>query len=188
MPRDDQGAHPISGQIAQFYAAHKPSLHRFLIGRLGNGRDAEDVVHETFTRLLAAGTAAVIENPMALLRTIAVNIVRDGLRSERFRRTQTQGLTEPILQAASEPDPEESASARQRLRLIRLAIDDLPPRCREVFLLHKMQGKSHSEVAAALGISRNMVEKHVIRAYAHLRAVLDRSDGTVVDKEPPPKA
>jgi RNA polymerase sigma-70 factor (ECF subfamily) len=68
---------------------------------------------------------------------------------------------------------ERSIEQRERLALLRGAIDELPPRCREVFVLHKLDGLSHADVADRLGISRNMVEKHVIRAMRHFRDRLD---------------
>lgn len=58
---------------------------------------------------------------------------------------------------------------RERLRLLAHAIAELPPRRREVFLLHKIDGLSHSQVAERLGISRSKVEKHVMKALAHCR-------------------
>lgn len=174
----------LTKQLGRLYTDNKAKLHRFLVHRLGNARDAEDVVHEVFVRLMTICDIGPIDNPTALLRRIAVNIIHDGFRAKRFRRRQTEGLTGPICSVQPEPDPEATASARQRLVLVQNAINDLPPRCREVFLQHKIQGKSHSEVAAALGISRNMVEKHIIRAYTHLRTVLDDSRAGAVDNPP----
>lgn len=160
-------------QLGLVYAENKPRLHAFLVRRLGNTGDAEDVTQDAFLRLWRNYAGEAIHAPLAMLYRIAVNIVRDGIRSDRFRRNQVEGMVDPICSASPEPDPESAASARQRLQLLRQAIDELPPRCREVFLLHKIGGRSHSEVAVKLGISRNMVEKHIIRAYSQLRTALD---------------
>jgi RNA polymerase sigma-70 factor (ECF subfamily) len=65
--------------------------------------------------------------------------------------------------------PEVSVYAQQRLTLLQQAIAELPPRCKQVFLLHKFEHHSHAAIAEMLGISVNMVEKHVMRALAHCR-------------------
>ena len=66
--------------------------------------------------------------------------------------------------------PERQVMARQELRRLAADIDALPPRCREVFLLVRIDGHSNGEVATRLGISRNMVEKHLIKALLHCRS------------------
>jgi RNA polymerase sigma-70 factor (ECF subfamily) len=165
----ERGPAQFAEQLGRLYAENRARLHRFLLRRVGDAGEAEDVTHEAFLRLLGAYGGRPPESPMAMLYRIAVNIVRDGIRRDRFRHAQVAGLTEPVCAVPPESDPETHAAARQRLERLRRAIDRLPPRCREVFLLHKIGGRSHSEVAEMLGISRNMVEKHVIRAFSRLR-------------------
>jgi RNA polymerase sigma factor (sigma-70 family) len=164
-------------QLGRLYSENMARLHAFLTRRLGNSGDAEDIAHEAFARMLKRYGDGGIDSPVAMLYRIAVNIVRDGARLERFRTRQCQGLIEPVCAVPPEDDPESAASARQRLKILKHGIDQLPPRCREVFLLYKFGGKSHSEIANHLGISRNMVEKHVIRAYSQLRQAVTDSDG-----------
>lgn len=183
MPRDPAaGGTALTEQVNGAYLTHKSSLLRFLTRTLGNSRDAEDVAHEAFARMLSLPEQATVDHPLALLKCIALNIIRDTFRRERYRRQQVIGLEEPLVSAQPEPDPEQVAAARQRLARLRDAIDDLPPRCREVFVLHKVHGLPHAEVARRLGISRNMVERHVIRAYAQLREVMNDTPSGV-DKD-----
>lgn len=171
----------LPDQVTAIYLTHKSVLLRFLTRSLGSSRDVEDIAHETFVRLLSQSCPQRIESPVALLKRIALNIVRDGFRSERYRRTQMRGIDVPLLSGHPDPGPEQTAADRQRLAQLRQAIDALPPRCREVFVLHKMHGRSQAEVAATLGISRNMVERHVIRAYAQLRDAMDENADPGID-------
>jgi RNA polymerase sigma-70 factor (ECF subfamily) len=63
-------------------------------------------------------------------------------------------------------------AARQRLALLTAAIAELNPQTQKIFRMHKFEGLSHPEVAAALGISRSAVEKHMMAALKHLLARL----------------
>ena len=57
-----------------------------------------------------------------------------------------------------------------RLGAVQRVIQGLPARCREVFWLCKVEGHSQPQIAAMLGISLNMVERHLMRALLDLRA------------------
>lgn len=167
----------FADQMGRLYAENIGRLHTFLTRRMGRSGDAEDVAHEAFARMLKRYGDGALDNPIAMLYRIAINIVRDGARMERFQLHQFEGIAEPVCAAPPETDPESAAAIRQRLRALKNGIDGLPPRCREVFLLYKVGGKTHSEIARHLGISRNMVEKHVIRAYSQLRSTVADADG-----------
>jgi RNA polymerase sigma-70 factor (ECF subfamily) len=159
----------FASQMGRLYAENIGRLRSFLVRRMNRSSDAEDVAHEAFTRMLNRYDDGALENPVAMLYRIAINIVRDGARTERFQLRQCEGIVDPVCAAPPETDPESVCAARQRLRALKESIDNLPPRCREVFLLYRVGGKTHSEIARHLGISRNMVEKHIIRAYSQLR-------------------
>jgi len=66
--------------------------------------------------------------------------------------------------------PFERLAENQYTELIVKTIEALPPRCREAFILHRLEGLSQQEVAKQMGISTNMVEKHIIRAMMACRA------------------
>ena len=162
--------------LDRLYRDHKTRLHRLVSRRLSDPSHAEDVTHEAFTRLAARADLAELANPLAMLTRIAINIIRDGFRAERYRAGREPELREHFVTTRPVPDPENHTASRQELARLRDAIDRLPPRCREVFIMHKIHGLSHSDVARTLGISRNMVEKHVIRAYTQLREHRDGCD------------
>jgi RNA polymerase sigma factor (sigma-70 family) len=60
--------------------------------------------------------------------------------------------------------PEEALASRQNIDAYLAAIEALPPRCREAFVLHVFEEMSHAQVAQHMGISVSMVEKHMVRA------------------------
>jgi RNA polymerase sigma factor (sigma-70 family) len=163
----------------ELYARCRTVLRPALAGRLGSMTDAEDVLHEAFVRFLKSYAGRTVINPLALLGRIAMNIIRDGARSESFRRQSLGAEAEPVCAISPPPDPEASLSSRQEVRLLQEAIDRLPARCREVFLLHRVEGLPQAEVARILGISVSAVEKNLTRANGHLRSALD---GWAVDR------
>lgn len=82
---------------------------------------------------------------------------------------------------AAHPDPRPSAErralSREEWQILTSAVDGLPPRARQVFLLHKVDELSHAEIAARLGISKNTVIVHMGRALAHCRRVMAQHRG-----------
>ena len=121
-----------------------------------------------------------VENAPAFLNRMAMNLAFDRQRSgsraaardgEWLSANATIDGDEPIAEA---PTAEDVASGRQELRLLREAIEALPPQGRRVFEMHKLQGRPHAEVAATLGISRSAVEKHIAASMKNLLKRLGR--------------
>lgn len=155
--------------LLRLLVAHYEELTAYLTRRLGSPGSANDVLHDTYLRLQGLGAVPDIENPRAYLYRVADNIALDRLRAEG-RRERWQVHDEQIQRQPSEdPSAEIVLEHKQRLQLLAQAIAELPPRCREAFLLHKLDGLTHSQIAGRLGISRSMVEKHVMKALAHCR-------------------
>ena len=138
---------------------------------LGNHADAAEAAQETYLRLVKALGRTEIEQPRIFLFFVARNVALNLGARRRLERGLFSSLTD--LDPAEVTDegarPEQQIIARQQLRLVAAAIDRLPPRCREVFLLSRLDGLANGEIALRLGISRNMVEKHVIKALLHCR-------------------
>ncbi|BCA56524.1 DNA-directed RNA polymerase sigma-70 factor [Nitrospira sp. KM1] len=144
-------------------------LLRFLTVRLGCRDQAADVVQDTFLRVRNVKDLAGVTQPRAFLYKTALNLTVDVFRRRKIRTERTTHLDETVDLPSSLPRQDDVIDAKQRVRLLHDAIAELPPKCREVFLLHKFMFLPHSDIAERLGISRNMVEKHVIKAMAHCR-------------------
>lgn len=144
-------------------------LKVFLTRKFGCPLLAEDVVHETWLRVQRLSQPPAVDQPRAYLFKIASNLAIDHLRSEKARTRHISADSIPEDIPNGMPTSDTVIDYQQRLAIVRNAVEELPPRCREVFMLHKFEGLSHVEVAGHLGISRNMVEKHIIRGLAHCR-------------------
>ena len=160
---------PIS--IDALHRSESVKLRRFLLRRLGNSADAADAHQETYLRMLAALSRTHVEQPSAFLFQIANHVALRMRNRQRLESTLFQTLSDAYLEGLVDgyAFPERVAIAKQELKRLAAAVDELPPRCREVFLLARIDGLPNGAVAARLGISRNMVEKHLIKALLHCR-------------------
>lgn len=120
-----------------------------------------------------------IKKLRSVLHRTAYNLLIDANRRNKLRRHEDlDALPEDALPIAPESaQPEERLSTDQRARAMLATIEGLPPRCRQAFILHKIDGLSQAEVANRMSISANMVERHVMRGMDACRACRDRLDG-----------
>ena len=156
-----------SNTIQDLYAQYGGELKRYIAKRLNSADTAADLTHEAFVRLLRQTPAQDLENPRAYLYTIAGNLVVDHLRKSRKQLVVDgdDGQASPD----EAPGPERSLLAKDELRRLKQAVDELPPRQREILLLHKFEYLSYGEIAEKLGISKNTVMVHMMRALKSCR-------------------
>jgi RNA polymerase sigma factor (sigma-70 family) len=159
--------------VEELYFRHHTALRGFLRRLLRCDDAAADVAQDAYLRLLRLAPRTAPDNPRAYLFQVAANAARDRMAGEQRRNLVVDGGALLETAACPKPDAEAAAMARNRLRILAAAVEDLPPRCREVFLMSRLDGLRNGEIAARLGISRNMVEKHIIKAMLHCRKRLD---------------
>ncbi|HEX4987064.1 MAG TPA: sigma-70 family RNA polymerase sigma factor [Burkholderiales bacterium] len=159
---------PSSAAGLDFDALYRDMLP-LLERRLHSVQEAADVFQEAVIRWLGLPDRQSVREPRAYFYRVAINIAVDRMRARSLHAEQP-GVDESIVDPM--PLPDRHTGARMQLERLQQAVDALPPRCREVFLLFKVEGLGQEDIAARLGISRNMVEKHVIRALVSLRAAV----------------
>ena len=147
---------------------------------------AHDILHDAFLRFALTRNRESIAQPHAYLRTVVRNVLADSYReTSRFVQLVSddagdeqagQGFAS-IPEEYFSPSPEHLADLQQRLEALQRIIDCLPPRCREVFWLFRIDGLAQTEIAAKLSISLNMVERHIMCALVDLRAARDLMAG-----------
>jgi RNA polymerase sigma factor (sigma-70 family) len=169
---------PASG-LAKLFEQNRAQVRRFVLARLRNEADVDDVLQDLWIKLRDAKTGP-IENGAAYLFRMANNLLIDRAREamRRQRREQswsdeTLGRFEGTRDVADQAlAADEAIASRQESDRVSAAIRQLPPGAQTVLRLHKIEGLSHAEIAAQLGISRNGVEKHMGVAMKHLRRAL----------------
>ncbi len=144
-------------------------LSMFALRLCGDTDDADDIVQEAFLRvweMLEAG--AEIRD----IRAYLYRSVRNGAL------TRMSGGHSLGLEAMADVPDEEIDTSERDARLWE-AIDRLPERCRQVFLLSKRDGLSNAEIADELGISVKTVENQMTKAFRQLRETLRPDNGRV---------
>ncbi|MEN0073871.1 MAG: sigma-70 family RNA polymerase sigma factor [Paracraurococcus sp.] len=154
------------------------ACHRELVSRaaqvLGSRSRAEDVAQEAYAGFLNRRAATEITEPRAYLFASIRNLALDRLRRDKTEgHAEAQALADLLDPAA---DTEAALAARQRLAALAAALNELPAATRDAFLLARLDGLSHRAIAGRLNVSVSMVEKHVMRAIAHLRARLPEGE------------
>lgn len=159
--------------LAEFFSRHREELQRYVQKKLHDGAEAEDVVQETFVRLLNrelenGKELSSMSSPKAYIYRTASNLAIDRLRQKTAR--VDEGNREQLDESVESetPGPLRVVESRQRLQRLRQAVTGLPPKCRQVFVLHKYKQMTYREVAEHLGISVSMVEKHMMKALTRL--------------------
>jgi RNA polymerase sigma-70 factor (ECF subfamily) len=170
---DDRGliARVLAGDPAAeraLYDAHVDRVYR-LVYRLAGDLDlAQDCVQETFIRAFQKlgdfrGEAAL----STWLGSIAISVTLNGLRKVKRFRQREVALDDapPVGKLPREADPDLKARLRS-------AIDGLPDGYRAVFVMHDVEGYTHEEIAATLGVQPGTSKAQLFRARAKLRAAL----------------
>lgn len=162
--------------ILDVYLENEAALKRFLRRFLKSHHDVDDLAQECFLRAYAAESDHAINSPKAFLFAVARNLALNELARRANAAVEPLGDFGDldVLEDESQVAIDDEVDSRERVRQLARAIASLPPQCSKVFILRKMQGLSHKDIAARLRISVRTVENHValglLRCKAYLRA------------------
>jgi RNA polymerase sigma factor (sigma-70 family) len=166
-----------STPVSQAYQRHESSLKRFISRFLRSPPDIEDIAQEAFLRAYAVERTRPIEQPKSFLFRIAKHVALSQLTRKARQITDYIEDSDASAVIQVESSAEDEISARQILGLHCEAVAELTAQCRQVYLLRKVHGFSHKEIARHLGIAVSTVEKHLIKAVEQCdRYVRERVD------------
>ncbi|HUD28890.1 MAG TPA: RNA polymerase sigma factor [Novosphingobium sp.] len=167
----------MSAREMALVAHHHASLSAYVRSLVDSSSVAADIVQETWARAIPPLREGKVENVRAFLYRIARNLVVDGARERGKWSPWVLDADLGGLIADDAPSAERAVLGRYRLRLLLELVESLPPRCREVFALRKIEGLHQAEIAERLGITRGAVEKHLRHALLVLATRLGEIDG-----------
>ncbi len=161
-----------SSTFAELFHRHAAELAGFLRVRKG-AADAEDLVQDSFVRLLQASATEAPDNPRAWLYRTGANLAADAYDHRQVRERVHVDWPEYADEVPDHPaDPARHVEASQQLRHVWAALQRLPEPCRQAFLLNRLDGMSQRAIAAHLGIGEKTVERHILRALEACRRAL----------------
>lgn len=175
----------VPGDVDAFHRAfdaYLDPLRRFVYTYVASWETAEELVNDAFLQLwrrLQAGES--VWALKAYLYAAARNRAISHLRHRRVEARHMREYLQPHIRMARSillPQGEREVIARELAAAIQRAVDELPPRQREVVLLKWQRQATHEQIGQMLGIAPKTVAEHFRRAVEHLRGVLpDRLAG-----------
>ena len=171
LARGDQAA------FTAIYERYHPLIYRYALDFLKLPQLAEDLVHEVFMKIWVRREQLMIQSSLsAYLHRAARNYAFNMLTKIAADRNLRAAIVHQ-LEASMEGDLSEAARMEHYEKLLHQSLESMPRQRRRVFELCRQQGKSYDEAAAELGISKNTVKEHLVKALHFLRKdLLSRRD------------
>ncbi|QHG65096.1 sigma-70 family RNA polymerase sigma factor [Pseudomonas putida] len=154
--------------VADLYLAHHSWVVSLLRRRLGNREQAMDLAQDTFVRLLRSELPAPLREPRAYLSTVASRLCLQHFRRQALERAYLDSLA--ALEPQHQPSEENRLLVLEALDAVGQVLDGLGGRVREVFLLSQLDGLTYVQIGERLGLTVNVVQKAMLKAYRHCYA------------------
>lgn len=170
----DPPSEPKTAFVTDLYAQQAIPLVKYLTARFRNTEEAKEIAQEAWLRFYRLPAPEELQNAKAFLFQTASNLAIDRARRASLeQRYLDQEAKEPNREES--PTVEQAMQSREELDLIERALSELPLKCRQAFVMHRVSGLSYPGIAQALSVSTSMVEKYIIQALKHFRNTLNRS-------------
>lgn len=184
-PDIDPSGEPVeaAADVERLFRDHNAALLRFISARIGSSQEAREIAQEAYVQLLRLSSPEAVGYLRAFLFKTAANLVTDRLR-QRGRRGSVTTVENLDIVGFDSLSPERLVASEQAMSVLRAAVEELPPKCRQAFLLHRVHELSTEEIAARVGIGERMVRRYVARALEHVRARMDEAGAGITDMQP----
>jgi RNA polymerase sigma factor (sigma-70 family) len=162
---------PPAADFEAFLREQQAALTGFLRRRLPTEEDAQDVAQESVLRMLRYRDTEPPQAWKPLLYRVATNIACDHARRRAAHRAADHVPIEQQELICEAAQPQQAMEQDEVLGVLEHALLQLSPRCRQVFLLHRMEGQTYAQIARHFGVSESMIHKYISRALATLTRI-----------------
>lgn len=156
--------------LARHVLPHEPALRAWLKRSRAPDLDIDDIVQETYARLVSVESVEGVRNAKTYAFQTAYSVIMTHLRRSRVVSIRAVADVDLLGAAADSPSPEDQVIDRDELHRLAEAIAAMPEKVRAVFSLRRVEGLSQRRVAARLSLSESTVEKHMAKG---LRLLMD---------------
>ena len=161
-----------SDQVGELYHQHHRWLYAWLCKKVGCSHYAADIAQDTFIRLfsLSGPSALTLTQPRGFLATTATRLIIDEARRKKVAQRYLDNYHyhhggEGFESAA--PSAEDLVIITETLVAIVQMLEALPEKCQRAFLMCRLDGMGHADIAEALGVSKSMVKQYMAKAMLH---------------------
>lgn len=172
--------------FARLFTSSAEALRNYVLRFVRSRETADEIVQEAFLRTYerAAELDRPIDTPRALLFHVARNLAFGQLRHERVSATDLVGDFGDSGVVDGGDAIEDQLIADEASRLLKEAVDQLPPQCQAAFALKVFHGHSYREIGERLGVAEKTVEKHIARGLLKTHRYMRERYGQVHEAEP----
>jgi RNA polymerase sigma factor (sigma-70 family) len=139
-------------------------LTSFLQHNWRNNDDVADLRQDVYERVCEAAYRQIPDNTKQFVFRTARNLIINRVRRENVVPIEAVADLDALDVAIDAPEPDRTVIARDELRRLQLALDRLPPRAREVFVLGRIEGLTGQEIADRIGVTKATVSFHLDKA------------------------
>jgi len=154
------------GRFNEIFRLHARELHDFLYYKYGMDNNPKDLVQEAFIKLWNNCHKILPGKARSFLFTVASRQMLNEISKKKTALNYS--INEPVKRHTSE-SPEYLMEEKEYMEKLKISIENLSEEQRTAFLLNRIEGKRHKEIAEILGISKKAVEKRIYTALKKLK-------------------
>lgn len=172
-------------KVAGLYRRYFNTLAKEIFATYGSGPpDPEDVAQQAFEKLNQQADPSRINNPQGFLWICARNIIISEKRAEQVRNKGEEELKQRYFGYSGDNfDPERATIANKHLDVIKLTLQAMPERRRQIFLYNRVHGLTPEKAGKKCGVSRTAAVKHIAAASALITQAICDSNQQQADDE-----
>lgn len=153
--------------LDDIYSDHHGWLYHWLCKKLSCPEQAADMMQDTFCRLFSFAGLSQVQEPRALLVTTASRLMIDVSRRRKIEQKYLETYAYYHGELMSAPSAEELVILSDTLLAIARILDGLADKPRRAFLMNRLDGMKHADIAESMGVSKSSVKQYIATAMLH---------------------